>query len=102
MLLIDDLNEPNLFIGKEIGTSSLKGKIISFDDNNIKMKIITLHDELYERYFDLNEVYPLFKHTYWTGNLLLWEVNPESMKRQYSQILLQWEKDIGWTWDLDS
>ena len=99
---MDDLDNPNLYIGKEIGGLNIKGKVLSFDDSNIQMQIIMLDDELYERYFDLNHIYPLFKHEYWTGNLLLWEVEPSSMKRDFSQILLQWEKDIGWTWDLDS
>lgn len=104
MLIIDnltDLIEPDLFIGKEIGNSSLKGKIISFANYNIQMEIIKLNDKYYERYLDVGKVYPMFRHTYWNGNLLLWEVKPESMKRQVSQVLLQWEKDIGWSWDLD-
>lgn len=102
---MNDKKAPNLFVGKEIGDSTLKGRVISFDDNNIEMEIIKLNDPhgRYERYMDVGKRYPLFRHEYWTfeRGLMLWEVKPESMKRDVSQILLQWEKDIGWNWDLD-
>lgn len=94
-------NTPNLFVGKLIGDKHLKGKVVSFDEDNIMMEIVLLNNEYYERYLDLGKTYPLFRHTHWNGDLLLWEVKPEAMKRDVSQILLQWEKDIGWTWDLD-
>jgi len=100
-----DKDAPNLFLGKEIGDSTLKGKVISFDENNIEMEIIELNDKhgRFERYFDIGKRYPIFRHQHWTfeRGLMLWEVEPSSMKRDVSQILLQWEEGIGWTWDLD-
>lgn len=97
-----DKNEPNLFVGKLIGNSHLEGKVISFDDNSITVEITKLNDKYYERYVDLGKSYPLVRLKHWQGNLLMWEVDPQSMKRSVSQLLLQWEKNIGWTWDLDS
>ena len=97
----EDLDKPNLFVGKEIGNLVIKGKVISFNDNNIEMKIIELNDEYFGRYMSLGETYPLFRHQHWEGDLLLWEVDPAAMKRNVSQVLLQWEEEIGWTWDLD-
>lgn len=100
-----DKDAPNLFVGKEIGDHVLKGRVISFDDDGIEMEIIELNDPhgRYGRYMDVGKKYPMFRHKYWTfeRGLMLWEVDPKSMKRDVSQILLQWEKDIGWTWDLD-
>lgn len=104
-LIKEDLCVPNLFVGKEIGDSTLKGKVISFDENNIQMQIIELNDKhgRFERYMDIGVTYPMFRHESWTfeRGLMLWEVKPESMKRDVSQILLQWEEELGWTWDLD-
>ena len=98
-----DYDAPNLYIGKEIGSTKLKGKVVSFDDSNIEMLIVAVNNEYFSRYVDVGQTYPLFRHTYWTfeRGLMLWEVNHKYMKRDVSQILLQWEKDIGWTWDMD-
>ncbi len=98
---MQDNNGPNLFIGKLIGNSRLEGKIISFDTKNIIIEIIKLNDKIFEKYLDLNKTYSLFRHEWWTDNLIVWEIEPESMKRCVSQFILQWEKDIGWAWDLD-
>ena len=99
--MASDKNAPNLTIGKLIGNSRIEGKIISFDDDNIQIEITSVEDKYYQRYVDKGKTYPLFQHKYWTGDLLLWEVKPSAMKRDVSQLLLQWQKDIGWTWDLD-
>jgi hypothetical protein len=98
----EDLYKPNLYIGKLIGDKHLQGKVISFDNENISIEITLLDDEYYERYLDLGKIYPLFQHKHWEGSLLLWEIEPKTMKRHSSQLLLQWEKDSGWSWDLDS
>lgn len=97
----EDLDKPNLFVGKKIGNKFLEGKVISFDENNIQMEILMVNDKYFERYLDAGKTYPLFRHQDWNGDLLLWEVDPASMKRDVSQILLQWESEVGWTWDLD-
>lgn len=99
---MNDLEQPNLFVGKKIGDSALEAEVLTYYDDGMAVKITQLKDKYFERYLDLGGVYALIQHKHWQGNLLLWEVKPEMMKRQVSQILLQWEKDIGWTWDLDS
>ena len=98
-----DQDAPNLFVGKLIGDNRLEGKVISFDENNIQMEITKIDDKYFERYMDVGKTYPMFRHEHWTfeRGLMLWEVDPASMKRDVSQILLQWEEKIGWTWDLD-
>lgn len=100
----EDKDSPNIFIGKEIGTLHLKGKVISFDNDTMQMQIIELSDKYYERYLDLGKTYPMFRHQQWSleEGLILWEVDPLSMKRDVSQLLLQWEEYIGWCWDLSS
>lgn len=100
--MMQDLDAPNLFVGKVIGNTRLEGKVVSIaEDNGFTVEITKLDDEYFERYMDLGKTYPLFQHKHWEGDLLLWEVDPKFMKRSVSQILLQWEKDVGWTWDLD-
>lgn len=100
-MIIKDADKPNLFVGKLIGNSKLEAKVLSFDDNNIEIQVTQLNDKYFERYLDVGGKYPLFRHQGWNGSLLLWEVDPDHMKRDVSQILLQWEENIGWTWDLD-
>lgn len=97
-----DLDAPNLFVGKLIGNSYLQGKVLSFDDNGIQIEVTALNNKYFERYLDLGGIYSLFQHKHWKSDLLLWEIDPKTMKRAVSQLLLQWEKEIGWTWDLDS
>jgi hypothetical protein len=98
-----DEDAPNLFVGKLIGNSRLEGRVVSFDDNNIQMEITKINDKYFERYMDIGVIYPMFRHQHWTfeRGLMLWEIVSSSMKRNVSQILLQWEDKIGWTWDLD-
>ena len=97
----NDNEAPNLFVGKKIGCPRLEGEVISFDDDGMLIKITKVNDKYFERYVDVGQTYPLFAHKHWRGELLLWKVKSESMKRQVSQLLLQWEKEIGWNWDLD-
>lgn len=97
-----DLECPNLFISKIFDSSLVKAEVIAFDDDIITVKILDIPDEIMQRYLDVGSSYELFQHKYWKGNLLIWEVKPEQMKRQSSQIILQWEKDFGWRWDIDS
>jgi hypothetical protein len=33
--------------------------------------------------------------------MMLWEISPEQMNKSSSQVLLFWEKDLGWSFDLD-
>jgi len=98
----DDKNNPNLFVGKIIKSALLEAKVLSFDQNNIEIEVISNPDEMMQRYVDVGRKYKLFRHEHWNGNLLLWEIPGNQMKRSYSQVLLQWEKNIGWIWDLDS
>lgn len=102
----EDLEAPNLFVGKKIGDADadLLGEVIAFDEDGIQMKILLITDRHFNKYMDVGNVYSMFRHKHWTfeEGLMLWEVEPSSMKRSNSQIILQWENDLGWTWDLTS
>ncbi len=96
------LDKLNLFPGKIIKSSLLEAKVLSFDENSIEIEVISNPTSFMQRYIDVGKKYKLFRHEHWNGDLLLWEIPGKQMKRDFSQVLLQWEKDIGWTWDLDS
>jgi len=98
-----DLKEPNLYVGKIIKSIMLSAEVVSFDDNNIIVRVLENDDKYMKRYVDVGKEYPLVRDTYWRlgGNILVWEIKPKSLKRNVSQVLLQWETEIGWTWDLD-
>lgn len=99
---MSDKESTNLSIGKIIESRLLKAEVKSFDDNSIEVTVLEIPDSVMQRYLDIGKIYKLTRHTSWKGDLLLWEIPREQMKRSVSQILLQWEKNIGWTWDIDS
>ena len=99
---MNDKESPNLFIGKIIESRLLKAEVKSFDDNSIEVTVLEIPDSVMLRYLDFGKSYKMTRHTSWKGDLLLWEIPREQMKRSVSQILLQWEKNIGWAWDIDS
>lgn len=100
--MIESNDKPNLFIGKMIKSAMLEAKVLSFDEYNIEVEVISNPDKYMQRYLDVGKTYKLFRHQHWNGDLLMYEIPSEQMKRDVSQVLLQWEKGIGWTWDLDS
>jgi hypothetical protein len=99
---MSDKENKNLYIGKIIQSGLLKAQVKSFDDNNIEVTVLEIPDNIMQRYLDVDKSYKLIRHSHWEGDLLLWEIPKEQMKRSVSQVLLQWEKNIGWTWDIDS
>ena len=99
---MNDKESTNLFIGKIIESGLLKAQVKSFDDNSIEVTVLEIPDSIMQRYLDIGKSYKMTRHAYWKGDLLLWEIPREQMKRSASQVLLQWEKNIGWTWDIDS
>ena len=99
---MSDKENKNLYIGKIIQSGLLKAQVKSFDDNNIEVTVLEIPDNIMQRYLDVDKSYKLIRHSHWEGDLLLWEIPKEQMKRSVSQVLLQWEKNIGWTWGIDS
>jgi len=99
---MSDKENKNLYIGKIIQSGLLKAQVKSFDDNNVEVTVLEIPDNIMQRYLDVDKSYKLIRHSHWEGDLLIWEIPKEQMKRSVSQVLLQWEKNIGWTWDIDS
>lgn len=98
-----DKLSPNLYIGKILEDSILKCEVVDTHRNNIHVKILDIYWERMGSYLDVGKIYPVFKHSGWDGRgLEVWEIAPKHMKRDASQIILQWEEDIGWCWDIDS
>jgi hypothetical protein len=103
-----DRDAPNLYAGKIISDRNLEYEVISIepDMNNMTVKVMRIDWDVLGRYLDVGNTYPVFKHKseYFTEEkgMVIWEVEPTSMKRDVSQILLAWEKDIGWSWEVDS
>lgn len=100
---VSDKDNTNLYIGKILDDGNVKCKVIDVHNTNIHVKILEIYWERLRTYLDIGETYPVHKH----HNILsddkmqVWEIAPKHMKRSTSQVLLYWEKDIGWTWDLD-
>jgi hypothetical protein len=99
---MSDKQSANLFVGKIIECKLLKAEVKSFDDDNIEINTLEVPDNIMQKYLDVGKSYKLIRHTHWNGDLLIWEIPKEQMKRSYSQVLLQWEKNIGFMWDIDS
>lgn len=99
-----DKDAINLFVGKIMEDSSIKCEVIAVHKTNIHVKILEIYWERLGTYLDIGKTYPVFKHD---GGIIsddkmqIWEIASKHMKRSTSQVLLCWEKDFGWTWDLD-
>jgi hypothetical protein len=98
-----DKGAPNLFLGKIINDGSIKCEVVDVHTTNIHVKILEIKWDRLGTYLDVGKVYPVFKHSseYLGDDMQIWEISSKRMKRDTSQVLLYWEKDIGWTWDLD-
>ena len=98
-----DQDSPNLFIGKFIKDNSITCEVIACADNDFRVMILKIQWDRLGTYMDVGKTYPLrVVYESANGDMKAWEVNPDTMKRTASQVLLAWEKDIGWCWDLDS
>lgn len=78
---MNDKESPNLFIGKIIESRLLKAEVKSFDDNSIEVTVLEIPDSVILRYLDFGKSYKMTRHTGWKGDLLLWEIPREQMKR---------------------
>ena len=83
---------------------NIKCEVVAHNNkNNMHVKILEIKWERLETYLDVGKTYPVFMHS--NGilgeGMQIWEISPKRMKRDSSQVLLCWEKDIGWSWDLD-
>lgn len=97
-----DKESPNLFIGKILQDGILKCEVVDVHNTNIHVKILEIYWERMSTYLDVGKIYPVFKHSGWNDQKIqVWEIAPKHMKRDTSQVILQWEEQLGWVWDLD-
>jgi hypothetical protein len=95
-------NEPNIFVGKIFNDQMLTAEILNINDNGFKIKVLNVKDSYFQRYLEVNKIYDLVQLKHWQGDLLLFEIPSEQMNSNNSQVLLQFEKGLGWGFDLDS
>ena len=96
-----DLLEPDLYLGKEIDFGKFLGRI-DFISNikpipplsefHMMLEIIEVYDDQF-KIFSEGSIYPVYCHSY-NDVYVLWEIK--------DNILLSWEKDIGFTAEIDS
>jgi hypothetical protein len=100
----EDEDAPNLFIGKIIDDGTIKCEVVDVHNTNMHVKILEINWPALGTYLDLGKVYPVYMHrsSFQREQMQMWEISPKRMKRDTSQVLLMWEKGIGWSWDLDS
>lgn len=99
-----DKDAPNLFVGKIMDDDNIKCEVVDVHNTNIHVKILEIKWVRLGTYLDVGKVYPVFMHSnkeFFGDDMQIWEIAPKHMKRDTSQVLLVWEKDLGWTWDLD-
>ena len=93
---------PNLYIGKILEDSSIKCEVVDVHNTNFHVKILDIYWPRMGTYLDVGKIYPLFKHSGWNDKTMqVYEISSKRMKRDTSQVILQWEEGLGWTWDLD-
>ena len=105
-IIIRDINVPNLYVSKKIGDSTLQGEVIKYDDTVLTLKIIQLDDLYFDNYLEINKTYNLNRYTDkdwadYSADRMLWEIDDLSISKKGVKILLYWEKNIGWTWELE-
>lgn len=98
-----DRQTPNLYVGKIIDDDIIKCEVVDVHKTNIHVKILEIKWERMGTYLDVGKVYPVFKHSGWNSDetFQVWEISSKHMKRDTSQVIFQWEKGLGWCWDLD-
>lgn len=96
-----DKESTNLFVGKILQDGAIKCEVIDVHNTNIHVKILEIYWDRMGTYLDVGKTYPVFKHSGWNGDFQVWEISGKHMKRDFSQVLLCWEKDCGWSWDID-
>lgn len=97
-----DKDTPNLFYGRFIKDSAITCEVVACTPDDFRVMILKIDWDRLGTYLDVGQTYPLrVVYESGNGNMTVWEIPPENMKRSTSQVLLAWEKGIGWTWDLD-
>jgi len=87
------LKPPTRFkIGQVINSGKDIWEVLYLDEENMIINVLSTGPD--ERgsvgsYLDVNKTYELFRHMY-NGYSQIWEIPPEQMKRNCSQILLFW------------
>lgn len=84
-----------------IDDGNVRCKIVSYGENDFRIRILAINWDRLNTYMDLGETYSLLLCSDF-DDYKVWEVDPDQMKRDTSQVLLAWEKNVGWTWDLDA
>ena len=97
----DDKRNPTLFVGKVISDGRITCQIIRKQKYNFHIRVLKIEDKYIARYLDVGKIYPVFKHDGRDKDLQIWEISGKRMKRSVSQLLLCWQKDIGWCWELE-
>jgi hypothetical protein len=93
----------NLFVGKILDDASIKCKVVDLHKTNMHVNILEIHWPRLGTYLDVGKTYPVHMHdnSILGPDMQIWEISPKHMKRSTSQMVLAWEKDVGWNWDLD-
>lgn len=100
-----DKDAPNWYVGKIIDDGNVKCEVVACEGEDFRIKILQINWERLGTYMDLGQTYPLllcYENKRPGSGMQTWEVDPDYMKRETSQVILQWEEQLGWTWDLDS
>lgn len=99
-----DKESPNLCVGKIVPDSMFDWEVVKIiDADNIEIKVLKIYHDRMDRYLDVGKIYPVFKHSGWNDTTMqIWEIASEHMKRDVSQVILMWDKGVGWSWDLDT
>jgi hypothetical protein len=96
-----DKETSNLYIGKIMKDNIIKCEVLEVHNTNIHVKILEIYWDRMGTYLDVGKDYPVYKHSSSSDTWQTWEIAPKHMKRSTSQVLLYWEKGVGWSWDLD-
>lgn len=91
---------PILSVGETLNDSSIKCEIVSYTEEDFRVKILEIHWLRLGTYLDVGQTYPL-RSCFSGKGMRIWEIHPDTMKRSASQVLLAWEQGFGWSWDLD-
>jgi hypothetical protein len=86
-----------------ISSAGNRWEVIQVDEDGQRARI-RVHECRggFQRYLDVGAEYPIVLHPAFSKDAFqVWEIPSEAMKRQVSQILLQWEDGVGFTIDMD-
>lgn len=87
-MLNPDLKPSELRVGQIVEGGGERWEILTVEMRRATFKVLAVNGEIWKRYLDKSKVYTLKRFEYPPGAHEAWEVVPEEMKRQYSQVLL--------------